>query len=189
MKNKVLTLLFAFCPGASQMYQGYMKRGLSLILLFMANVFVACLFPLLATFLVVIYMFNFFDALNLHASLRQGTAEKDDYLIHLNGLNDAGLGRLLKDHSLLGWGLTGLGVLGLYQTLLHPILSRLYWAQVENGPVNPVLRAMMDLIDKLPAAVLCIVLIVLGLRLVRGPKRARPGRGMPPVPGEEDEEG
>ena len=31
MKNGILTFLFAFCPGAGQMYQGYMKRGLSLI--------------------------------------------------------------------------------------------------------------------------------------------------------------
>ena len=29
MKNGILTFLFAFCPGAGQMYQGYMKRGLS----------------------------------------------------------------------------------------------------------------------------------------------------------------
>ena len=28
MKNGILTFLFAFCPGAGQMYQGYMKRGL-----------------------------------------------------------------------------------------------------------------------------------------------------------------
>ena len=30
-KNGILTFLFAFVPGAGQMYQGYMKRGLSLI--------------------------------------------------------------------------------------------------------------------------------------------------------------
>ena len=30
-KNGILTLLFACIPGAGQMYQGYMKRGLSLI--------------------------------------------------------------------------------------------------------------------------------------------------------------
>ena len=32
-KNGILTLLFAFIPGAGQMYQGYMKRGLSLMLM------------------------------------------------------------------------------------------------------------------------------------------------------------
>ena len=34
MKNGILTFIFAFCPGAGQMYQGYMKRGLSLLLAF-----------------------------------------------------------------------------------------------------------------------------------------------------------
>ena len=33
LKNGLLTLLFAFIPGAGQMYQGYMKRGLSLMLM------------------------------------------------------------------------------------------------------------------------------------------------------------
>lgn len=187
MKNKVLTVLFAFCPGASQMYQGYMKRGLSLIMMFMANIFVACLFPLLATFLVVIYMFNFFDALNLHASLREGTADPDDYLVHLNWLNDAGLNRLVRDHSLLGWGLAGLGVLGLYQTFLHPIVYQLYWDLLDRGYRSSLLNLAMDLMDKLPAGVLCIVLVVLGLRLVRGPKKHKKNHEMPPVPGEDGE--
>ena len=39
-KNGILTLLFACIPGAGQMYQGYMKRGLSLITMF-------CLFIIL----------------------------------------------------------------------------------------------------------------------------------------------
>ena len=32
LKNGFLTFCCAFVPGAGQMYQGYMKRGLSLIL-------------------------------------------------------------------------------------------------------------------------------------------------------------
>ena len=44
LKNGFLTLLFAFIPGAGQMYQGYMKRGLSLILMCCAIGAVAALF-------------------------------------------------------------------------------------------------------------------------------------------------
>ena len=32
-KNGFLTFCFAFIPGAGEMYQGYMKRGLSLVML------------------------------------------------------------------------------------------------------------------------------------------------------------
>ena len=70
-KNGILTLLFACIPGAGQMYQGYMKRGLSLITMF-------CLFIILGSTTgldalvvgcIVVYMYSFFDTLNLRAQL------------------------------------------------------------------------------------------------------------------------
>ena len=33
-KNKFLTFCFALIPGVGQLYQGYMKRGVSLMILF-----------------------------------------------------------------------------------------------------------------------------------------------------------
>ena len=72
-KNGILTLLFACIPGAGQMYQGYMKRGLSLITMF-------CLFIILGSTTgldalvvgcIVVYMYSFFDTLNLPRSWRQ----------------------------------------------------------------------------------------------------------------------
>lgn len=60
-KNGILTLLFACIPGAGQMYQGYMKRGLSLITMF-------CLFIILGSTTgldalvvgcIVVYMYSF----------------------------------------------------------------------------------------------------------------------------------
>ena len=44
-KNGILTLLFAFIPGAGQMYQGYMKRGLSLVLMAAAICMASALIP------------------------------------------------------------------------------------------------------------------------------------------------
>lgn len=60
-ENGILTLLFACIPGAGQMYQGYMKRGLSLITMF-------CLFIILGSTTgldalvvgcIVVYMYSF----------------------------------------------------------------------------------------------------------------------------------
>lgn len=184
MKNKFWTVLFALCPGASQMYQGYMKRGLSLITLFMLNIFAACLFPLLAVFLAVIYMYNFFDALNLHSSLRDRTAAPDDYLIHLDLLNDSELRRFVQNRSLVGWGLVAVGVLGLYEAFVHNFIQNLYWEHSGNA----VLQILYELSSKLPALVVCVALVILGMRLVRGPKKPHSNRQMPPVPGDEDEE-
>ena len=190
LKNKILTVLFAFLPGASQMYQNYMKRGLSLIAVFMAGIFGACIFPLLGLVLPVVYMYNFFDALNLRQALRDGAAPEDDYMLHLGMLEDSGLKKLLRNNSLVGWGLVALGLLGLYRSFLQPQMERLYWNLVSAaGEPGPVLEFVMGLVNDLPGLVLCIALIVLGVHLVRGPRAARSAkpREMPPVPGEEDD--
>ena len=42
-KNNFLTFLFACIPGAGQMYYGYMRRGLSMILIFCLTCMVATL--------------------------------------------------------------------------------------------------------------------------------------------------
>ena len=86
MKNGILTFICAFCPGAGQMYQGYMKRGLSLITMF-------CLFIILGSTTgldalvvgcIVVYMYSFFDTFNLRAQLGADNAPADDYLVHVN---------------------------------------------------------------------------------------------------------
>ena len=53
LKNGLLTLLFAFIPGAGQMYQGYMKRGLSLMLMCCVIGVLAMLFAPIALFLML----------------------------------------------------------------------------------------------------------------------------------------
>ena len=54
-KNGILTFLFAFVPGAGQMYQGYMKRGLSLITMFCLCIMAGMLLePLVLTALIYI---------------------------------------------------------------------------------------------------------------------------------------
>ena len=57
-KNGILTLLFAFIPGAGQMYQGYMKRGLSLMLMAAAISMAAMLIPPIAFALLVVFMMD-----------------------------------------------------------------------------------------------------------------------------------
>ena len=105
LKNGLLTLLFAFIPGAGQMYQGYMKRGLSLMLMCCVIGVLAMLFAPIALFLMLVFMYSFFDTLNLRAQIALGNAPADDYLVHLDP-KDKRLARLLLDsHKLVGWAL------------------------------------------------------------------------------------
>lgn len=183
LKNGLLTLLFAFIPGAGQMYQGYMKRGLSLMLMCCAICVLAMLFPPIAFFLLVVFMYSFFDTLNLRAQIALGNAPADDYLVHLDP-KDKRLARLLLDsHKLVGWLLIAFGALIAYQNLIMNTLGDLVYRW---GHSSPVFRALYLVMDSLPDVVVCVVLIVCGVWLVKGPHPAKKPDASKDVPEDAD---
>ena len=168
-KNGILTFLFAFVPGAGQMYQGYMKRGLSLITLFFLCIMAGMLLleQLVLTALIV-WMYSFFDTFNLRAQFIAGTAPADDYLVHFN-TKDARLTLFFRDsHKLVGWALIALGAMVAYQNIIMRVLGDVMW------------------LDELPEVVVCVALIVCGLWLVRGPKGKKVHRKKAEEPEDED---
>ena len=64
-KNGILTLLFALIPGAGEMYQGYMKRGLSIITMFCLSIALSAWMGIEIFYIGVpiLYMYSFFDTL------------------------------------------------------------------------------------------------------------------------------
>ena len=118
MKNGILTFLFAFCPGAGQMYQGYMKRGLSLITMFCVAFGAGTLLGVLYVAMPIVWMYSFFDTFNLRAQIGAGTAPQDDYLVHINWHDQRMEQFMLDSHKLLGWGLIAFGVWALYDILI-----------------------------------------------------------------------
>ena len=113
MKNGILTFLFAFCPGAGQMYQGYMKRGLSLITMFCVAFGAGTLLEVLYVAMPIVWMYSFFDTFNLRAQIGAGTAPQDDYLVHINWHDQRMEQFMLDSHKLLGWGLIAVEVASL----------------------------------------------------------------------------
>lgn len=172
-KNGILTLLFAFIPGAGQMYQGYMKRGLSLVLMAVAIGMASTLIPPVAFALLVVFMYSFFDTFNLRAQISMGTAPEDDYLVHFDP-QDKRLARMMMDsHKLVGWCLIAIGALIAYEQIIMNTLGDILWRW---GQKAPVWRAIYLVMDQLPEVVLCVALILCGIWLVRGPraKKAAP---------------
>ena len=181
-KNGFLTLLFAFIPGAGQMYQGYMKRGLSLILMACTICVAAMLFSPLAFLLLVVFMYSFFDTFNLRAQISLGTAPEDDYLVHFDP-QDKRLARMLLDsHKLVGWVLIAVGVLIAYENIIMSTLGDILWRW---GQKAPAWRAVYLVMDELPEVVFCVALILCGIWLVRGPKPARKPGSTAPTDAEE----
>lgn len=173
-KNGILTFLFAFIPGAGQMYQGYMKRGLSLILICCAICMVAALISPAAFFLIVVWMYSFFDTFNLRAQIATGTAPTDDYLVHFDPKDKRLVQLMMDSHKLVGWTLIVFGVLIAYENILMNALNDLMWRWGQN---NPFFRAFYLVMDQLPQVVVCVALIVCGIWLVKGPKAGRKPEG------------
>ena len=173
-KNGILTFLFAFIPGAGQMYQGYMKRGLSLILICCAICMVAALISPAAFFLIVVWMYSFFDTFNLRAQIATGTAPTDDYLVHFDPKDKRLVQMMLDSHKLVGWTLIAFGVLVAYENILMNALNDLMWRWGKN---NPFFRAFYLVMDQLPQVVVCVALIICGIWLVKGPKAGRKPEG------------
>jgi hypothetical protein len=177
MRNGFLTFCFAFVPGAGQMYQGYMKRGLSLISLFCGCCMLATGITQLIILAPIVWMYSFFDTFNLRGQLGAGNAPADDYLVHWRAYwdEDEALQALPGRHRLAGWLLVALGLYLLYDKVLFRVVTRLYWAHRGNWALQILYQAG----QLVPTLVLAAGLIALGVWLVRG---ARPA---PEPPAEE----
>lgn len=116
-RSSFLTFCFSFIPGAGQMYQNYMKRGLSLmclagVLLILATMTETVIFVI--PFLVVM-AYSFFDTYNIRNAIGTEEQPKDDYL--LKGINFDSL----KNNKLLGIGIILIGGYILLNNILYGI--------------------------------------------------------------------
>ena len=174
-KNGFLLFIASCLSGCGQMYQGYMKRGVSLLLSFFLVIFVSTYFYLwtLALFLPVIWLYAFFDSYALRSQLSAGTAPEDAFLFGLSDMDSKRLGALLhKRHSLIGWVLVAVGVYMLYDMLMGQ-LSGLFF-----GWFGEWLYSLLRY--GLPRVVITVLVILLGLWFIRGPRAKAPIEDIPP---------
>ena len=159
-KSRILTFLFGRWPGAGQMYLGYMKRGISLMLAFCFVFAVSGVLGLgiFAFILPVIWFYAFFDTLNLR-SMSYEFLPHDDFLFHLDSLNVRKVTEFFQRRHLLGGIL--LIALGVYILLYNIVLP--YLAAYFSINLYPFFSFFSDL----PALILAVVIILLGLRLIR----------------------
>ena len=179
-KNSILTFLFACIPGAGQMYYGYMRRGLSVAIVFWLGCVVGIMLPPLLVMTPVIWMFAFFDTYDLIRYVASGSPKPDDYLWG-DRFDWNMLVRMTPSASkLVGWGLILVGAWVICAQWIAPLISELcYMLGVEYAAVGYYLR-------QVPTLLVAVVLIWLGLRLLHRSK-APHGSDLPPYPGEHDE--
>ena len=177
MKNGILTFIFAFCPGAGQMYQGYMKRGLSLITMFCLSVVIGVsTLEVLTIGCVIVWMYSFFDTYDLIRHMAAGEPKEDSLLV-LGNYEE--IKKLVPQYNrLIGWGLVGFGVWALYETFISNWLYTLLCNLVGNGYAY-------DIITGIPNVVIAALLIFAGLKLLGlHPEKKNRDDELPPYPHE-----
>lgn len=105
-KSGFLTFRFACCPAPGEMYLGYMKRGLSVIIAFWGLIFVASLLNMgiLGILAPIIWAYSFFDTFNLRAQTpEQVAANPDAYLFDVESIaGSTGKMIVARRHNLFG---------------------------------------------------------------------------------------
>ncbi len=184
MKRKKGVLLFvtSWLPGCGQMYQGYMKRGMSLMLGCCTLFVVAMMLRLdmLMIFMLPIWLYAFFDSYNLHNLREQDLAPADDWLFGLSAMDRQKLSALCRGrHSLIGWGLVLAGLYTLFETVVTRLM-RTFYQQTDLWWVYDAV------VNYLPRLAITIGIIALGIWFIRGPKVPKQEEIPPFTPPAED---
>ena len=156
-KSRILSFLFALWPGAGQMYLGYMKRGVSLMLLFCLLMAISSFtgFGVFIFLLPIVWFYGFFDTINLR-SMSYEFLPQDDFLFHLDSINAPELVKFFQRRHLLAGVL--LIILGVYILLHNFVLPIFYFTfQIDLYP----------LFESLPTLVVAAAIILLGVHLIR----------------------
>lgn len=167
IKNGFLTLMFSFFPGAGQMYQGYMKRGLSHVTLFFLFIGIGgfigdWLWIVRPVILLsaIVYMYSFFDSLNLRSQLKAGEYPVDKYVIDFSIFSQ--LPKLnVNQHKVVGWGLIAFGAYSIFDLFVCNFLY--YFARLLGSHS----QILYDIFRYIPNVVVAALFIYAGFRLVR----------------------
>lgn len=159
-KGKFLTFCFALFPGAGHMYLGFMKMGVSLMVLFWGIMGVAILINLgvLMFILPVIWSYSFFDTLNKNSMDPEEFYQLEDR--YLFDMEFAEMFPLLKKKKSIVLAavfiVIGLAMLASnFMSLLSAILPwGLYWR-------------LETLFQYLPRICIALVIIWIGVRMIR----------------------
>ena len=164
-------LVWSCVPGCGQMCLGYMKRGISQMIIFCALTFIAVFLEMGALTVLVapLWAYSFFDSFNLRRQLRDGEAPEDSFMFGLSEMDSRKLTQVLSRRgSLIGWLLVAVGAYSLYMIAARSLLSPL------RG--NWLIDWLYDLLVwDMPRILGTVLIIALGIWFIKGPKAPKDG--------------
>lgn len=162
-KSGGFTLLFSFFPGCAEMYWGYMKSGISLLIMFMGVVFLASVLSVgsLMYFAFAAYVYAFFHARNMAHMTEEEVAETQDaYLFTSNSFNNGDMGGR-KRSRFLAAALIVIGAWLLIKVMIDSFVRYL--------PEEAII-IVKHIEYTIPQIAIAILIILIGIRMVRGGK-------------------
>lgn len=162
-KSKFWAFLFSLCPGCGQLYLGFKKRGLTLMVYFWASIAIATELSLSAFVFVsiIVWFFAFFDTMNLNGAPPEAfLQERDQYLLPTD--DNLKFVNKYKIPRYIGIALIVFGIFILWQSVALSYIYRYF--------PNEVYYFLSDLTQYALRVLLAVVVIVVGFKLVRGKK-------------------
>ena len=172
-KNRFLTFCFSCLPGAAEMYMGFMKMGLSLMLVLFAIIIIGAWINqgILSALGVVVWFYSFFHANHLASLSDEDFVQvEDQYLMGMDALPEMKI-LFEKYHNLLAYGLIFVGACCLWGSvadLLNDLLPEQY---------DFIVRIMWRIGDYVPSVLIGIVVIVVGIKMIKGKKVEQDEKG------------
>ena len=164
-KHGFWVFIFSLIPGAGEMYMGFKKQGISIMLLFWGAIAMASITGLgwLSMFLPVIWFYSFFNVHNLKAlSEEEFYSVEDNYILHLDQFS-GDIGKLLQKHrNITAWVLILFGL-----CILWSRLTSLLYIIVPDDLSDYV----YDICNSLPQIVIAAGIIAAGIYLLTQQKK------------------
>lgn len=166
-KSRILTFIFAMGFGAGQMYQGQMRRGVSIMALFFGIVAISVgLYASAAAFILpVIWFYAFFDCINkMNYTVEELKMINDDYIFNIKPSKNESISSLLeKRHLFLGMGLVTVGVYALLSKIVH---SEFLYRLIDER----VYQIITYIFNFIPKMAIPIIITFIGIKLITGGK-------------------
>lgn len=164
-KHGFWVFIFSLIPGAGEMYMGFKKQGLSIMLLFWGAIALASITGLgwLAMFLPVIWFYSFFNVHNLKSlSEEEFYSVEDNYILHMDQFS-GDMGKFLQKHqSVVAWVLILFGI-----CILWSRFTSLLYFIVPNNMADYV----YNICNSLPQIVIAAGIIAAGIYLLTQQKK------------------
>ena len=171
-RGRFSTFLCSLVPGAAEMHMGFMKKGISLMAIFILCFVVPSVLRLSDGFIlfgVLVWFYSFFHARNLAVCSEEELKEMEDEYVGSSVIE--GKEFKITDPSLRKWGAIVLIVYGVSQ--LWQTISRWIYYMIPDY----MWEVASMFVDEVPRILVAVVIIIIGIKLVAGKKEELHGEG------------